>query len=614
MTGGGIGRHISELSRLLAPEADVTVLTSAQHRERHAELDAAGDPALAPGVRFAWVPEPEGDVRPFASWFHAWSAACCEALRELARAHPIDLVEVEDYRGLGAVAIDARRAGLREFASTRFAVRLHTTWEMTAVVDHALVDPEAASWIAGLERAALHGADVLLAPSAATWQGYRRFYGELLDGRVPVEVPVAIESAGLLAGDPVAPPPVRAGVRLLCVGRLQEVKGVRALVRAMASLPGDVSLTFLGGDTMSAPGGGSMREHLERLAAGDTRISFLDHVEPAEVAAVIDAHHVVVLPSRFESFGYVAREALARNRPVVVTPVGGLVGVTGADDGGGWVSDDLSDEALVRALLAATEDRDALDARIAAGRPRAVLAESLDADAYAAAYQEVITSPGRTDALAAAVAPTSVTVVVMAFGSRDLELTLKTLRGQADPPELEIVLVCDAIDHIPAAVAAGVHDVEPYSDGVAAYGALLDRRDGDGPVLFLDAGVALHPEFLTRALAGLRGPAAPAYITAYGEGRGMRNRPVNNVATSMLGTPGLGGGAVLVRPDLLAPPYPRALSAGRAVDAVLTDLAARREVGAVLPQTLVGRSVPLPPGPTTEHRPLAFLGDSLLYG
>ena len=37
-------------------------------------------------------------------------------------------------------------------------------------------------------------------------------------------------------------------------------------------------LTLVGGDTQTGPGGSSMREHLERTAAGDERINFRDVV------------------------------------------------------------------------------------------------------------------------------------------------------------------------------------------------------------------------------------------------------------------------------------------------------------------------------------------------
>jgi len=57
-------------------------------------------------------------------------------------------------------------------------------------------------------------------------------------------------------------------------------------------------------------------------------------VPPAEIGAYYERASIVVVPSRREGYGMVAREAMAHGRPVVATGVGGLLdavehGVTG---------------------------------------------------------------------------------------------------------------------------------------------------------------------------------------------------------------------------------------------------------------------------------------------
>ena len=73
--GGGLGRAVWAGARLLAPHAEVTLVTSAAHRERHDALAAAGDPRLPAGVRFAFADEPGEDVDPWRSWHHAYQQA-----------------------------------------------------------------------------------------------------------------------------------------------------------------------------------------------------------------------------------------------------------------------------------------------------------------------------------------------------------------------------------------------------------------------------------------------------------------------------------------------------------------------------------------------------------
>ena len=91
---------------------------------------------------------------------------------------------------------------------------------------------------------------------------------------------------------------------VLYVGRLSEEKGVRELAVAVRGLP------------LVVVGDGPLRD-LFPEAVG--------FVPPSGVGPYYERAAVVVVPSRREGYGIVAREAMACGRPVVATAVGGLI-------------------------------------------------------------------------------------------------------------------------------------------------------------------------------------------------------------------------------------------------------------------------------------------------
>jgi colanic acid/amylovoran biosynthesis glycosyltransferase len=153
------------------------------------------------------------------------------------------------------------------------------------------------------------------------------------------------------------------GRRLVCVGRLDEEKNHRSLVRAAARLAED-GIEF----ELTLVGDGPLRGELERAirAAGlEGRIRIAGWAAPDEVRTVLRESRALVLASVAEGLPVVIMEALALGRPVVATDVAAVseLVVTGET---GWLVPLGDDRALVDAmrdaLLAPDEELERLGA------------------------------------------------------------------------------------------------------------------------------------------------------------------------------------------------------------------------------------------------------------
>lgn len=116
------------------------------------------------------------------------------------------------------------------------------------------------------------------------------------------------------------PRPSSDGLRLLFVGRLDPVKGVRVLLEAFAQ-----ARTSVPDLTLDIIGDGPDRAHLATLARpfGDA-VTFHGYKSQEEVAAAMSAADVFVLPSFAEGLPVVLMEALAAGTPVICSQVAGV--------------------------------------------------------------------------------------------------------------------------------------------------------------------------------------------------------------------------------------------------------------------------------------------------
>lgn len=117
---------------------------------------------------------------------------------------------------------------------------------------------------------------------------------------------------------------------LLAVGSVVPRKGYDLLVTALSRLkPVQWRLTIAGALDRSPETVAALRQQIASSAVHD-RITLAGAVDDAALAALYDGADLFVLPSRFEGFGMVLTEALARGLPIVTT-TGGAAGETVPD-------------------------------------------------------------------------------------------------------------------------------------------------------------------------------------------------------------------------------------------------------------------------------------------
>ena len=226
-----------------------------------------------------------------------YGGLAARALAEARRFHP-DVVYAHFLFPAGAAAA---------FAARRVGARLVLTAHGRDVRNVGAIPGVATATAAAIRRA-----DAVIAVSD--------FLRRELEAKVPdAQGKVHVIDSGVDLGrfrhrDPA---PLRAelgwespGTHYLCVGTLDDRKNVVRLADAFATLD-EGSLVFAGD--------GPLRAQLE----GRERVRLLGRVEHQRVADLVAASDVVCQPSLIEPFGQVVLEALASERPVVATRIGG---------------------------------------------------------------------------------------------------------------------------------------------------------------------------------------------------------------------------------------------------------------------------------------------------
>jgi D-inositol-3-phosphate glycosyltransferase len=216
--------------------------------------------------------------------------------------------------------------------------------------------PEPEARIRG-EESVIQAADVLIASTDDEWQQLSCLYGAGHDRLKTVHPGVDHVTFkpgdGGRARDRFALP--RDEPVLLCVGRIQALKGLEVALETTAELirllERDVTLVIVGG-----PSGPSGQRYLDRLRKRaldlelGERVRFVGPRPRAELPHLYRAADALVVCSRYESFGLAALEAQACGIPVVGTAVGGLTHVV-RNGVSGWIVRDPRAQAYAATLV-----------------------------------------------------------------------------------------------------------------------------------------------------------------------------------------------------------------------------------------------------------------------
>ncbi|MCC6444209.1 MAG: glycosyltransferase family 4 protein [Armatimonadetes bacterium] len=211
-----------------------------------------------------------------------------------------------------------------------------------------------------MEQECIRRADALTAPSGDMARTIAGACGLPADRIHPV--PNALDVAAFL------PPAGRANrgnsgqVTVLHVGRLERLKGVEVLARAVPLVLKEAPaarFVFIGDDRPDS-NGSSWQKRLESLVREfgvEERVSFLGKVEHSVLLEWYGQADIATVPAMlYESFSYTCAQAMAAGLPVVASRIGGIPETV--DDGICGVLVDPGDvEDLARALIRLVNDK-----------------------------------------------------------------------------------------------------------------------------------------------------------------------------------------------------------------------------------------------------------------
>ena len=133
-------------------------------------------------------------------------------------------------------------------------------------------------------------------------------------------------------------PSRQCSLRLLYIGRWDEVKGIDIAVRAVRALPATVDVVLAICAIPKSPGERTYETMVRELAAGERRVVILPPVPRAELIPLLEKHDVLIVPSiGLETGPLVVLEAQAAGMFVLGSRLGGIAELVDERDAGALV-------------------------------------------------------------------------------------------------------------------------------------------------------------------------------------------------------------------------------------------------------------------------------------
>ncbi len=323
---GGMNVYVRELSRELGRQGvAVDIFTRCQDREEPVVVQ------LAPNVRVFTVRV--GPAAPYdKNWVLTYLPEFIHRIRCVADGEDIHYDVVHSHYWLSGVAA----LELRQAWGTPVVHMFHTLAAMKNTV--ARGDEHETSERLEIERMLLQEVDRVVAATPLDRAQMVWHYNANAERIMVIPCGVDLNHFRLIDQDAarqelgVPPHPHR---MLLFVGRIEPLKGIDTLLRALALLVeqrpkwwGHVCLAIIGGDRRETRDQWSAEMKRLRRLQGELGIgelvTFQGSQDQRKLPVFYNASDIVVVPSHYESFGMVALEAMACGTPVIASDVGGL--------------------------------------------------------------------------------------------------------------------------------------------------------------------------------------------------------------------------------------------------------------------------------------------------